>query len=76
MKKTTVFVNGRSQAIRIPKEYRFNDKEVFIDKIGSVLRIMSIKNSWSPFLESLNNFSEDFMKNRNQPEEQKREDIF
>lgn len=76
MKKTTVFVNGRSQAIRIPKEYRFNDKEVFIDKIGSVIRIIQIKNSWSPFLESLNSFSEDFMKNRNQPEEQKREDLF
>ena len=76
MKKTTVFINGRSQAIRIPKEYRFDDKEVFIDKIGSVIRIIQIKNSWSPFLESLNSFSEDFMENRNQPKEQKREDLF
>ena len=33
MKKTTVFTNGRSQAIRIPKEFRFNENEVFIDKI-------------------------------------------
>lgn len=76
MKRTTVFVNGRSQAIRIPKEYRFNENEVFIDKIGSVLRVIPIKNSWSPFIESLNNFSEDFMINRNQPEEQQRENLF
>ena len=29
-----IFSNGRSQAVRIPKEYRFDVDEVYINKIG------------------------------------------
>ena len=34
-----VFQNGRSQAIRIPKEFRVDDSEVYIEKIGDTLII-------------------------------------
>ena len=56
-----VFENGRSQAVRLPKEYRFSDEEVAINKIGDVVILMPKENKWSGFLNSLNIFSEDFM---------------
>ena len=37
MPTTKVFTNGRSQAVRIPKEYRFNVDEVYINKIGDTV---------------------------------------
>ena len=37
MKTATLFTNGRSQAVRLPKECRFSGKEVFIRKIEDVV---------------------------------------
>lgn len=37
METARVFTNGRSQAVRIPKEYRFEVDEVFINKIGDMV---------------------------------------
>ena len=34
---TRVFTNGRSQAVRIPKEFRFNESEIIINKIGDTV---------------------------------------
>jgi len=61
MMMAKIFENGRSQAVRLPKEYRFNDEEVAISKIGDVVILMPKDNKWSGFLSSLNLFSEDFM---------------
>jgi antitoxin VapB len=69
-----VFENGRSQAVRLPKEYRFSDEEVAINKIGDIVILMPKENKWSGFLNSLNLFSEDFMNDgREKPVEQERE---
>lgn len=62
MMTAKIFDNGRSQAVRLPKEYRFNDDEVAVNKIGDVVILMPKENKWSGFLDSLNLFSEDFMK--------------
>ena len=61
MMMAKVFENGRSQAVRLPKEYQFSDEEVAINKIGDVVILMPKENKWSGFLNSLNLFSEDFM---------------
>ncbi len=61
MMMAKIFENGRSQAVRLPKEYRFSDEEVAINKIGDVVILMPKENKWSGFLNSLNLFSEDFM---------------
>lgn len=61
MMMAKVFENGRSQAVRLPKEYRFKDEEVAVNKIGDVVILMPKENKWSGFLNSLNLFSEDFM---------------
>ncbi len=34
MKKAKLFANGRSQAVRLPKEFRFPGNEVYIERRG------------------------------------------
>ncbi len=51
-----VFQNGRSQAIRIPKELSVDDSEVYIEKIGDTLIIKPTKtDKWDSFFHSLDN---------------------
>ena len=42
MQTAKVFTNGRSQAVRIPKEYRFETDTVFINKIGSTVMLTPV----------------------------------
>ena len=62
MMTTKIFNNGNSQAIRIPKEYRFEESEVFISKIGSALVIYPYNDRLSVLIESLHEFTDDFLK--------------
>ena len=41
MKTARVFKNGQSQAVRLPKEFRFAGDEVYIKKLGNVSRYPS-----------------------------------
>ena len=61
MLTTKVFTNGNSQAIRIPKEYRFDDDEVCICKVGSAIVLFQRSDRFSILMESLNEFTEDFL---------------
>lgn len=47
---TTVFVSGVSQAVRIPKEFRFESKRVEIERQGAtlILRPLPEENTWPP----------------------------
>jgi antitoxin VapB len=76
MKIAKLFQNGQSQAVRLPKEFRFEGEEVFIKKVGKVTILIPVKNPWGPLLDSINKFSTDFMDTRAQPKQQEREDIF
>ena len=42
METTKVFNNGRSQAVRIPKNYRFDVEEVFVNKIGDTVMLTPV----------------------------------
>ena len=53
MMTAKLFENGRSQAVRLPKEYRFNGDEVAINKVGDIVILMPKENKWSAFLEQL-----------------------
>ena len=61
MTTAKIFENGRSQAVRLPKEYRFSGDEVIVNKIGDIVLLMPKDNQWSDFLGSLNLFTSDFM---------------
>ena len=70
-----VFQNGRSQAIRLPKEYRVDVDEVFIEKIGdSIILIPKRQSKWDMMRSALESI-EDFDIERNQPSLQER-DLF
>jgi antitoxin VapB len=76
MVNAKVFENGRSQAVRLPKEYRFTGDEVAANKVGEVVILMPKDNPWSGFLNSFDFFSDDFMKEgRGQGEVQERETL-
>jgi len=70
-----IFTNGRSQAIRLPKEYRFSEGEVYIKKIDDIVIIIPKNKKFKILQNSLDKFSSDFMSSRNQPVNQDREDI-
>jgi antitoxin VapB len=75
LKTAKIFKNGQSQAVRLPKEFRFSDTEVFIKKTGNVVHLIPRSNSWDSLIGSLKKFSGDFMSKRIQPEERNREDF-
>ncbi len=75
METAKLFKNGQSQAVRLPKEYRFEGEEVYLKKVGNTVVLIPIKNSWEPLINSLDEFSSDFMNDRKQPETQRREDF-
>ena len=72
MKTARLFQNGRSQAIRLPKEFRFSGDRVFVKKVGNAVVVLPCENSWQPLFDSLAQFSDDFMQKRDQPTEQQR----
>ncbi|MCC2666829.1 MAG: antitoxin [Gammaproteobacteria bacterium] len=76
MKTAKLFRNGQSQAVRLPKQFRFDGVKVFIKKMGKATVLFPTEDPWAPLLNSLDKFSRDFMKTRNQPEQQTRQDIF
>jgi len=72
-----IFPNGQSQAVRIPKEFRFeNQQEVFVAKEGEAIVLFPKKSKFNMLFDSLDNFSDDFMKERTQPSQDNREDMF
>ncbi len=73
MKTAKIFQNGQSQAVRLPKEFRFKDDHVYIKKSGNVVMLIPAKDSWESLLDSLDKFSDDFMTERKQPKVQTRE---
>jgi len=76
MQTAKLFQNGRSQAVRLPKEYNFKGDDVFIQKVGETVILFPKDRAWETFLEGLNGFTEDYMANgREQPEMQEREGL-
>ncbi|HUL00961.1 MAG TPA: type II toxin-antitoxin system VapB family antitoxin [Nitrospirota bacterium] len=75
MKTAKLFQNGQSQAVRLPKEFRFEDDHVFVKKSGNAVVLLPTKDSWDTLIRSLDKFSDDFMAERKQPKAQKREDF-
>ena len=76
MRTAKLFQNGRSQAVRLPKEFRMPGREVFIKRVGSAVVLLPTEDPWDTFQDSLSQFSSDFMRERVQPEPQVREEPF
>lgn len=63
MMTAKVFENGRSQAVRLPKECRFSSDEVMVNKIGDIVMLVPKTNKWDSFMKAIDMFSDDFMAN-------------
>ncbi len=73
MKIAKVFKSGNSQAVRIPREFHLEGTEVEIRRQGGSLILRPRKESWRALIDSLKQFTGDFMKDeRCQPPTQDR----
>lgn len=75
MQTAKIFMNGRSQAVRLPKEFRMPGDDVFIKRIGNVVILIPKDAPWSSLVKSLDQFSDDFMESREQSTQDKRENL-
>ncbi len=76
MKTARIFWNGRSQAVRLPQEFRFDSDHVFIKKVGTGVLLLPADRTWDSLVQSLTEFSGDFMEEREQPVQQRRPEMF
>jgi antitoxin VapB len=75
MEIAKVFQTGRSQAVRLPKAFRFNGTEVAIKSFGRGVLLMPIDNPWDVMLEAINEFEVGFQLERADQGEQFREEF-
>ena len=73
LKIAKVFMNGRSQAVRLPKEFRFETNEVYIRKEGKEIVISPKEPTWDEFFDSTSLFGDDFLSDRDDRAPQERE---
>jgi antitoxin VapB len=59
-----LFMNGRSQAVRLPAEYRFDGNEVYITKEGDKVILSPKPTSWDDFFDSPLQATPDFLAKR------------
>lgn len=67
MTTAKLFINGRSQAVRLPKEYRFEEDEVFITKVDDMVILYPRRKGWDLLARGIERFTDDFMAERVQP---------
>lgn len=76
MNTAKIFENGRSQAVRLPKEYRFKDSDVYIKKVDDVVMLIPKNKVWKTFRNSFNRFTTDLEITREKDDiPQEREDL-
>ena len=68
-----IFENGRSQAVRLPKECRFSSDEVLVNKIGDIVILLPKSSNWDSFAATIDMFSDDFMDDKREDSLQERE---
>ena len=75
MQTAKLFMNGKSQAVRLPKEFRFNGDEVVIKRVGDAVMLFPKRYRSSVLKEALGELDPDFRVEREQPGEQQGRDF-
>jgi antitoxin VapB len=74
MQTSTVINHGASQSVQLPEGFHLDGNEVYVKHLGnSVLLIPKNADPWDLMSDSLDQFTDDFMRDRSQPEQQERE---
>ena len=66
MKEAKLFQNGRSQAVRLPKEYRLKGRSVYVHQLGNLVVLIPKTNSWDSLVDACSKFTKDFLAVRDQ----------
>ncbi|MDX5444504.1 MAG: antitoxin [Zoogloeaceae bacterium] len=74
MDTAKLFITGRSQAVRLPKEFRFEGDEVFIKRVGDAVVLLP-RHGWGTLFAALDQFEPGFDIEREQPTQDEREDL-
>lgn len=76
METAKIFENGRSQAVRLPKKFRFNVEEVIVQQLGDAILLVPRESLWQTFMDGLNSFTDDvFEDGRDQGVQKERENL-
>lgn len=75
MDTARIFQSGRSQAVRLPKEFRFACSEVGVRHFGNGVLLLPIDDPWATLEAALHAFEPGFEMSREQPVTQVRSDI-
>ena len=75
METAKLFMNGNSQAVHLPKEYRFRGEEVAIKRLGNAVVLLPVDDPWQSLFDAIAEFPEDFTITRDQPPPQDRKPI-
>lgn len=60
MQTAKLFINGCSQAVRLPKEFRFIGNEVYAQKVGETVILVPKDKVWETFIEGIKGFTDDY----------------
>lgn len=76
METAKVFENGRSQAVRLPKKFRFQVDEVVVQQLGDAVLLAPKDSVWNIFMDGLDGFTDDvFEDGREQGIQRERETL-
>lgn len=75
MNTARLFQSGRSQAVRLPKEFRFSGTEVGVRHFGNGVLLLPLDDPWETLETALSAFEPGFTLTREQPETQERPEI-
>lgn len=76
METAKVFDNGRSQAVRLPKKFRFSTDEVLVSRLGNAVILVPKEAAWQTFLDGLEGFTDDFFQEGRFAEEPEERESF
>ena len=68
-----LFMNSRSQAVRLPAEFRFSGREVFIEREGDAVILRPKPGGWDDFFARPSEVPADFLADREDREPEERE---
>ena len=59
MDTAKLFENGKSQAVRLPKKFRFDGDEVVVQRLGNAVLLVPKEDAWQTFMNGINSFTDD-----------------
>jgi antitoxin VapB len=76
LETTKLFYSGNSQAVRLPREFRFAEDRVYIKRLGNIGVLLPFGDPWHALLNGVDLFSADFMPTRLQGQVEARDSVF